>query len=123
MRHLPLLLGLLLFAGCNTYGYDGARRGDRGYKNDRRASERSFPRSARVNDRGREAYRLCHKGNKTKIVRTNAVRGHLRHGDTFGSCRRDRRIDARRGNRRARHDDRRGRRHDRRDRRHDDDDD
>lgn len=128
MRHLPFLLGFLILAGCSTYGYDTPRRGSRGYEQHRSAdrSSRAYPASARVNDRGRTAYLMCHKGDKTRAYRTNAVRGHLNHGDTFGSCndrrtRRTRQDDRR--YRQGRRDEQRGRRHEDRRRRHDDDDD
>lgn len=130
MRHLPFLLGFLILAGCNTYGYDLPRDWRRAYEQHRHADRgsRAYPDWARVNDRGRTAYLMCHKGNKTRAYRTSAVRGHLSHGDRFGSCneRRDRR--ARRGERRGRRGYRQGRRYERRGRyedrrRHDDDDD
>ena len=135
MRHLPLLLGFLVLAGCNTYGYDFPRdwRNNDRRQNDRRYNDRgnrAYPDWARVNDRGRTAYLMCHKGNKTRAYRTNAVRGHLGHGDSFGRCgdRRNRRYRqndrrGRRGYRQGRRHDNRGRRYEDRRRRHDDDDD
>ena len=134
MRHLPYFLGFLILAGCNTYGYDFPRDWRRGYEQQRRAdrSVRGYPDWARVNDRGRTAYLMCHKGKKTRAYRPNAVRGHLRHGDRFGSCndrryRRDRRRGYRQGRRADRRYEDRRRRHDDDDdgyrRRHDDDDD
>ena len=124
-----LLLLVTMLVGCNSLGYDDYRRSrradSRGYNN-RTAAERAYPNGARVNDRGRTAYVLCHKNRSSKTVRTPAVRGHLNHGDTFGSCRSDRRARQDRRGRRGydRNDRRRDRREDRRrDRRHDDDDD
>lgn len=131
-----LLLLVTALVGCNSLGYDDyqrSRRADsRGYNTGRTAT-RSYPDWARVNRGGRTAYVVCHKGKSTKTVRTNGVRGHLNHGDRFGSCRSDRRArNDRRGNRgygdqrraRDRRDrDRRGRDRRDRDRRHDDDDD
>lgn len=128
MRPTPLLLLLVtLLAGCSSLGYDDYRRGHRGdaraYEN--RRATRSYPAWARVTDRGRTAYVMCHKDRRTRTVRTNSVRGHLRHGDRFGSCRSDRRArQDRRGRRYDRNDRRRDRREERRrDRHHDDDDD
>lgn len=96
----PTTLLLLLvtgLVGCNSlgYAYDEYRRGtradNRGYSQ-RGYESRSYPSWARTYDKkGRRAYVMCHKGKKTKAVRTNSVRGHLRHGDRFGSCYSDRR--------------------------------
>ena len=122
LRPSLLLLLVALLAGCNSLGYDTNRRSNRGYSqrttSAQRVAERAYPSWARVNDRGRTAYLMCHKNKKTQTVRTSAVRGHLNHGDDFGTCRSDRRD---RYDRRDRRDSRdyRGTYN----RRHDDDDD
>ena len=100
MRALFLLvLSAGLMVGCTNSRYD---RYDR--------TGRAYPASARVDSRGGQArYVVCHKGKQTKTLPESAVRGHLNHGDRFGSCRR--RGDDRRAGRRAddRRDDRRAR--------------
>lgn len=86
------------FGACNDRRAD--RRDDR--RDDRRAdrrdrdddryrdryrSVRDYPRSAQVRERGRVKYEMCHNG-RTRAFNESAVRGHLNHGDRFGSCRR-----------------------------------
>ena len=61
-------------------------RDDRRYR-DRYRNARDYPRSARVVERNRVKYRMCHNG-RTRTFNESAVRGHLGHGDRFGSCRR-----------------------------------
>ncbi len=61
-------------------------RDDRRYR-DRYRNARDYPRSARVVERNRVRYRMCHNG-RTRTFNESAVRGHLNHGDRFGACRR-----------------------------------
>ena len=61
-------------------------RDDRRYR-DRYRGPRDYPRSARVVERNRVKYRMCHNG-RTRTFNESAVRGHLNHGDRFGACRR-----------------------------------
>ena len=70
----------------DTRQADRRDRDDDRYR-DRYRSTRDYPRSARVRERGRTMYRMCHNG-RTQTFNENAVRGHLNHGDRFGSCRR-----------------------------------
>jgi len=75
-------------------------------------SGRAYPASARVESRGGQSrYVVCHKDRQTKTLPESAVRGHLRHGDRLGACRRDRgdRQEARGRNDRRDRNDRRGR--------------
>ena len=96
MRALLLVcLSAGLAVGCSSSRYD--RYG------------RSYPASARVDSRGgdgQDRYVVCHKGKNTLTLPQSAVRAHLRHGDDFGSCRRN----DRRNDRHGRRDDDRGRR-------------
>ncbi len=89
---LLLVLTAGLAVGCTSSRYDRYERG------------RAYPASARVDHQGgQDRYRICHKGKDTKVLPASAVRGHLRHGDEFGPCRRDRRDDrGRRGRGRGR---------------------
>ena len=66
--------------------YERRDRDDR-RDQDRYRSVRDYPRSARVVERGRVTYEMCHKG-RTRTFNESAVRGHLNHGDRFGACRR-----------------------------------
>jgi hypothetical protein len=133
-----LLLGLFTVAGCANTNLD--RYGRPTYGNGRTASTRTadgraaygYPASARVGNAtgARASYRLCHNERSSMVVRAPAVRAHLNHGDSFGTCNRHdaRRTDGRTDNRRhdaGRDDDnrRRGWWDWRRDRDDDDDDD
>ena len=74
------LAAVLAIAGCSTSSPYGGRYGSR------YPDARSYPASAKTSERGQDRYRLCHNGRQTLTLPTAAVRAHLNHGDSFGSC-------------------------------------
>lgn len=73
-----LLLAVAALAGAAPPG--------KGKKSGRTASASQYEYGPAGKQYGKTKVTICHKGKKTIRVGQPAVRAHLRHGDTLGSC-------------------------------------